>query len=112
MNEPLERLPGRAMIFSAIAWLRKTPPGLSARCPAATNVQQSLPRTQSQFAADVIKFLFLRNVEIIASRFEVRARINQAAIQPELIEIVGYIVVKRYHAPVTLWRVTLATNSR
>ena len=70
--------------------------------PATTNVEQTLAWAQAQFAADVIKLLLLSDIEVVARRVEVRARIQHLAIQPEAIKIIRNIVVERYRAPNTL----------
>ena len=70
------------------------------RAPATTDVEQALAGAQPQLAADVIQFGDLRGVEVVMRAAEIRARINHPRIQPELVEIVRDVVVKRDRLPV------------
>src|SRR5260370_22584249 len=80
--------------------------------PAATDVEQTLPRTQAQFAAEIIEFLFLCCIEAIVWRLKVCAGIHHPPIKPEAIKIIRNIVMKCHRTPITLWRMPLAADLR
>ena len=56
--------------------------------PAAADVKKALPRTQAQFAAEIIEFAFLGPIEVILWRLKVCAGIHHAPIKPEAIKII------------------------
>src|SRR5580658_621460 len=63
------------------------------RSPAAARFNHSLSRPKLNFAADVVQLCLLRFFERSVGRREVRARINQSGIEPELVKIVRQIIV-------------------
>src|SRR5258708_5215812 len=69
--------------------------------PAATNIEQPLAGTKPQLAADVIELLLLCRFQTIFCRLEVSAGIHHRPVEPQLVEIVGNIVVKADRLPVT-----------
>src|SRR4029077_13694199 len=62
--------------------------------PATAYVQQALARLETKLSTYEIEFCFLRDIERIIRRAEVRARINHPPVQPQLIEGVADVVVK------------------
>ena len=70
--------------------------------PSATDVEQTLPRTQAQFAAEIIEFVFLCCIEIIVWRLKVGAGVDHPSVKPQPVEIVRNIVMKCYRAPIAL----------
>ena len=72
------------------------------RAPAAADIKQVLTGTEAQFAAEIIKLAFLCRIEVIVWRLEISAGINHAPIEPQLVEVIRYIVVKCDCALITL----------
>jgi hypothetical protein len=61
--------------------------------PATTNIKKLLPPLEPEFPADQVELARLRLIERLLMRVEIRARVNHALIQPELVKIVADIVV-------------------
>src|ERR1700682_6058214 len=64
------------------------------RAPPTPNVEETLPRLETQLPTDQIQLGLLRGVERIIRRAEVRARIDHSLVEPELVEAVADIVVE------------------
>lgn len=63
------------------------------RAPAAADVEQRLPRLQADLGEDVVDLLHLRFVEGLVAIFEVGAGVDHVLVQPQLVEVVGDVVV-------------------
>jgi hypothetical protein len=63
------------------------------RTPPAADVEEFLSGLEHQLVADVVELLQLRLLERVLLGLEVRARINHARVEPELVELVGDVVV-------------------
>ena len=63
------------------------------RTPAAADVEQCLPRLQADLGEDVVDLLQLRFVERFVAVLEVGAGIDHVLVQPQLVEVVGDVVV-------------------
>lgn len=63
------------------------------RPPAAADVEQRLPRLQADFGEDVVDLLELRFVECFVAVLEVGAGVDHVLVQPQLVEVVGDVVV-------------------
>ena len=61
--------------------------------PAATDIEQLLARLQSQLATQVAELGQLRSGEVFLAGLEIGAGIDHFRIQPELVEVVGQVVV-------------------
>lgn len=61
--------------------------------PAAADVQQVLAALEPQLAAQVVEFILLRLLQRFIAGLEVRAGIDHLPVEPELVEVVGNIVV-------------------
>src|SRR5271170_569445 len=68
--------------------------------PTTTDIEQTIPRLQSELAADVVDFLFLRQIEAILWFTEIGAGINPLPIQPQRKKLVRYIIVASDRTPV------------
>src|SRR5579884_124517 len=62
--------------------------------PATADIQQPLARTKPQLAANVFELLLLRGSYIVVGRFEIGAGIHHRWVEPQLVKVVGEIVVK------------------
>jgi len=62
--------------------------------PPATDVEQPLTGLETELPANQIELCFLRDIERIIPRAEIRARINHPLVEPELIKGVADIVVE------------------
>ena len=80
--------------------------------PAATDVEQTLPRTQAQFAAEIIEFVLLGCIKAIVWRLKVCAGIHHAPIKPQAIKIIRNIVMKCHRTPIALWQMPLPADLR
>ena len=75
------------------------------RAPAAADVEQALPRPQAQLAADQLELALLGGLERVACVREVRARVDQARPEQELVEAVRDVVVVAHRRLVASQRV-------
>src|SRR5438045_8357339 len=67
--------------------------------PSAADIEQTLPRCEPQLGANVTQLLLLRDVEIVIGIFEIGARIQHLAIEPNCKEFVAEIIVMGNVAP-------------
>ncbi len=61
--------------------------------PAAADIQQPLAGLEPQLAAQMAQLGLLRLFEILVAGFEIGAGVDHVAVQPELVERVGQVVV-------------------
>ena len=84
---------------------------LDQSAPTTADIQQALPRLESQLAADVVQFAFLRLVQVLVGGGEAGAGIDHAPVQPRLIEVVGDVVVVAGGLAVPFRRVATAAQA-
>jgi hypothetical protein len=61
--------------------------------PSAADVEKALAGLEAQLRANVVELLQLRRLEAVAFLPEVSARVHHARVEPELVELVGHVVV-------------------
>jgi hypothetical protein len=94
----LHPLPGQGQLFLAQGNPKHLDPEFPRRkprqpAPATSHVEQILTRLQPQFAAQMAKFVLLGLVDGLAAGFEITAGIRHVLVQPQLVELVGQVVV-------------------
>lgn len=75
--------------------------------PSAPDVEQAFAGPQTQLAADVIELVALRLIERVLGRLEIAARIHALLIEPQPVEGVGHVVVKRDCGAIGLTRMAM-----
>src|SRR4029079_10731452 len=73
--------------------------------PTAADVEETLARLQPQLGANVVELGDLRLLERVPRRAEVSARVHHARVEPQLVELVGDVVMVRDRGAVDLLRV-------
>ncbi|MNC37141.1 hypothetical protein D3C75_856960 [compost metagenome] len=72
----------------------EVPGGITGQAsPATADIQQVVAGLQSQLATQVVELLVLGYLQAFLTRFEIGARVSHVLVKPELVELVGKIVV-------------------
>gem|GEM_PF-2828945 len=64
------------------------------RAPSAIDVQEAVPRPELELAAYVVELGLLGLLQIVAKLLEVGALVHHGLVQPQGVELVGYVIVK------------------
>src|SRR6202044_3777681 len=62
------------------------------RAPAAADIEQALAGLQLDLGEDVVDLLDLRGREVFVAVLEIRTGVHHVLVEPELVELVRYIV--------------------